>query len=204
MPSGAAAIAEQHQSMPELNRSLYFCFVQQQVIVDIERIGANRLAALRALACTTFMEAFAADNSPEQMQRYLTQRMSEAQLLSELQCSESEYYFALYQGEPIAYLKLNYGAAQTEDQGAACLELERIYVLQKFWERGVGQQLLDFAFARAASLGKNCLWLGVWEYNYRALRFYQKNGFEVFGKHSFVLGTELQEDLLMRHSVLPI
>lgn len=135
------------------------------------------------------------------MQEYLNLRMSEAQLLSEWQCGESEFYFAFYESEPIAYLKLNYGTAQTEAQGSACVELERIYVLRAFWEKGVGQQLLDFALARTAALGKQSLWLGVWEYNHRALRFYKKNGFEVFGKHLFILGSDVQEDLLMRRSV---
>ena len=42
------------------------------------------------------------------------------------------------------------------------------------------------------------VWLGVWEENYRALRFYEKNGFTPFGKHKFWLGDDEQTDLLMK------
>ena len=42
------------------------------------------------------------------------------------------------------------------------------------------------------------MWLGVWEYNPRAQRFYEKNGFRFVGKHTFLLGSDPQIDLLMQ------
>ena len=42
------------------------------------------------------------------------------------------------------------------------------------------------------------IWLGVWEENPRATRFYQKNGFVAFGKHIFKLGDDEQTDILMK------
>ena len=42
------------------------------------------------------------------------------------------------------------------------------------------------------------MWLGVWEENKRAIRFYQKNGFVEFDKHIFILGKDAQTDILMR------
>ena len=45
------------------------------------------------------------------------------------------------------------------------------------------------------------VWLGVWEHNHRALRFYEKNGFTAFGTHIFQLGNDQQTDILMQKSV---
>ncbi len=42
------------------------------------------------------------------------------------------------------------------------------------------------------------MWLGVWEYNPRAQRFYERNGFRQVGKHTFQLGSDPQTDLLMQ------
>ncbi len=42
------------------------------------------------------------------------------------------------------------------------------------------------------------MWLGVWEKNPRALRFYQKIGFQEFDKHIFTLGNEKQTDIMMK------
>lgn len=45
--------------------------------------------------------------------------------------------------------------------------------------------------------GMKILWLGVWENNVGTIRFYERNGFEFFGKHTFILGQDEQTDLLM-------
>ena len=45
------------------------------------------------------------------------------------------------------------------------------------------------------------VWLGVWAENADGIGFYRSQGFEVFGEHSFRLGDEGQQDLLMRRQV---
>jgi hypothetical protein len=42
------------------------------------------------------------------------------------------------------------------------------------------------------------LWLGVWEKNEGAIRFYERNGFSVTGSHPFRMGDEIQTDLIMK------
>ena len=41
------------------------------------------------------------------------------------------------------------------------------------------------------------VWLGVWEFNPRAIRFYTRHGFKKVGDHKFVLGNDAQNDWLM-------
>ena len=57
---------------------------------------------------------------------------------------------------------------------------------------------MDACFARAQETGRDVIWLGVWEYNPRAQRFYEKNGFQFVGRHTFLLGSDPQTDLLMQ------
>ena len=42
------------------------------------------------------------------------------------------------------------------------------------------------------------LWLGVWEKNEKAIRFYEKNNFKIFSSHEFKMGDEIQTDFLMK------
>jgi ribosomal protein S18 acetylase RimI-like enzyme len=51
--------------------------------------------------------------------------------------------------------------------------------------------------AAAARAGSDCIWLGVWERNLKAIAFYRKCGFQIVGDHPFVLGRELQRDLIL-------
>jgi ribosomal protein S18 acetylase RimI-like enzyme len=57
--------------------------------------------------------------------------------------------------------------------------------------------LITEAFDAARTAGARHLWLGVWEHNARALRFYAKCGFVDVGSHDFVLGTDRQTDRVM-------
>jgi diamine N-acetyltransferase len=107
--------------------------------------------------------------------------------------------FALIDHQVIGYLKLNYGQAQTELKDSKALEIERIYVLQTYQGKNVGQLLYTKAIEIAKQASVDYVWLGVWEENHRALRFYQKNGFVPFDKHVFKLGDDEQTDILMKH-----
>ena len=42
------------------------------------------------------------------------------------------------------------------------------------------------------------IWLGVWEYNHAAQRFYGRNGFVKVGSHQFMVGSDVQIDFLMK------
>ena len=52
-------------------------------------------------------------------------------------------------------------------------------------------------YEAARTAGARQLWLGVWERNARAIRFYAKWGFTDVGRHDFVLGTDRQTDRVM-------
>jgi ribosomal protein S18 acetylase RimI-like enzyme len=95
-------------------------------------------------------------------------------------------------------MKLNFGEAQTEKQKENNLEIHRIYVLQRFHGKKIGQLLLDEVLKIAKQMEVNSVWLGVWEENHRAIQFYSKNGFIEFDKHIFTLGDDIQTDLLMQ------
>jgi len=78
------------------------------------------------------------------------------------------------------------------------LEIERFYVPKEFHGKSVGQILYDKAIQVAKQKNAECVWLGVWEENSRAISFYKKNGFVAFDKHIFKLGNDEQTDIMMK------
>ena len=62
----------------------------------------------------------------------------------------------------------------------------------------MGQLLFEKALAIAKQKKVDFIWLGVWEENHRALRFYTKNGFVAFDSHIFLMGDEAQTDIMMK------
>jgi ribosomal protein S18 acetylase RimI-like enzyme len=145
-----------------------------------------------------FRQTFSSSNTEENIKIYLEESFSTKKLTAELLNVESEFYFATLNGTVIGYLKLNFGKAQTEYQDGKALEIQRIYVLQDFQGKKVGQLLLDYAIQIAKNKNLSFVWLGVWEQNQRAILFYTKNGFVEFDKHFFVLGLDIQTDIMMK------
>ena len=158
------------------------------------------LADLQAISRQTFFDTFAAVNTEADMQHYLEVNLSLAQLTEELTNPSTKFYFAIHDQEILGYLKLNEAQAQTEKRTIPSMEIERIYVRKDFQNRGVGQFLLDQSIEITKEKKLNLIWLGVWEHNVSAIRFYERNHFGLFGKHAFMLGSDEQTDLLMeRH-----
>ncbi len=135
------------------------------------------------------------------MRMYIEKAFSDEQMSKEISNPNSQFYLAETGGEVIGYLKVNFKDSQTELKDSGDMEIERIYVLKKFYGKKAAQSLLEKAIEIASQRVINYAWLGVWEHNLRAINFYKKNGFEEFGKHSFMLGADEQTDLLMK---LPI
>jgi len=166
--------------------------------MQIRKLNITDLENLQKISIATFRETFEEVNTEEDMQKYLDENLSEEKLKFELEKPNSEFYFAENDNQILGYLKLNFGNAQTENQGNEALEIERIYVLKEFFPLKIGQVLFDKSLKIAKEKKLKFIWLGVWEENKRAIRFYEKNGFEVFGKHDFVLGNDVQIDLMMK------
>ena len=161
----------------------------------------NQVLQLQEISRKTFYDTFALVNTPQNMEHYLHTNLSETQLSNELNNPESEFYFLTSNDIISGYLKLNTGNAQTEKMPNDCFEIERIYILSELKGKGIGQLLLEHAIKIAAKNNFKIIWLAVWEQNPRAIRFYQKNGFEEFGEHYFILGKDNQRDILMKKNV---
>lgn len=168
---------------------------------EMKRVKRTEAATLRTLSIATFNETFEADNTVENMRAYLQAAYNLEKLEQELANPDSEFQFIFHAGKLAGYVKLNVGEAQSESQGKKALEIERIYIKQEFKRQGLGSKLLNYGIEQAQKLGKDYVWLGVWEHNNSALRFYHKMGFKQFGEHVFKMGTDLQRDLLVKRDV---
>ncbi|MCG7331295.1 GNAT family N-acetyltransferase [Salinicoccus roseus] len=163
----------------------------------ITRCTENEWKQLQEISHITFDETFRAQNKPENMEAYLSQAFTEEKIKKELSDENSQFFFVYAGDEPAGYLKVNIADAQTEEMGSESLEIERIYILKAFQNRGLGRILFDKAMDIADEMQASKIWLGVWEKNNKAIAFYKKLGFSEYGSHSFYMGDEEQTDIIM-------
>ena len=166
--------------------------------LNIRAIGIEDVLALQNIARETFSEMFADYNSADNLNKYLDEKFTVTKLSEELNHPHSKFYFAQIGEEVVGYLKTNTGEAQTELMNLNAFEIQRIYVLQAYHGKKVGQLLIEKALEEARKTTCAYVWLGVWQENHRAIRFYSKNGFVKFDTHIFKMGDEEQMDWLMK------
>ena len=146
----------------------------------------------------TFVEAFEKDNDPEDFSTYIDKAFEKSNIEEQLLNPNSIFYFVYFDELLVGYFKLNENAAQTDIKSKESIELERIYVLEEFQGNRIGAQTLQEATKLASQKRKNFIWLGVWQKNEDAIRFYQKHGFIKFDTHPYYIGKDKQTDWLMR------
>lgn len=162
-----------------------------------------RLAAIddqplvTAFGARTFRETFAADNTPQDLAAYLDASFGVAQQLAELSDPQTQTLLGEVDSVLVAYAQLKQGSAPACVGGASPIELVRFYVDGAWHGRGVAMTLMDAVVDTAISHGAQTIWLGVWERNPRAIRFYAKHAFVDVGSHDFLVGQDRQTDRIM-------
>ncbi|RXZ49867.1 GNAT family N-acetyltransferase [Agromyces binzhouensis] len=99
------------------------------------------------------------------------------------------------------------GGVPADDDAAAsvstrpAIELSKMYVHPVAHGAGIAGSLMAETLAAAAATGAAVVWLGVNQENRRAIRFYEKQGFEVVGTKGFRLGDRVEHDHVLEHAL---
>lgn len=174
---------------------------RQNSTPNVRRASTEDAKVLAELGAQTFIETFAKDNAPEDMAVYLAASFSVERLTVELADPPAIFFIAEVEGRAAGYAKIHSGEVSDGVEGERPIELVRLYVLQEWLGRGVGQALMQRCIDEARALGFQTIWLGVWEHNGRAQAFYRKWNFYEVGEHIFQLGSDPQRDIVMQRAV---
>jgi diamine N-acetyltransferase len=170
--------------------------------INIKKCTLEDSRKLQEISYETFNDTFKHQNSSENMNAYLERAFNLTQLEKELSNISSQFFFIYFNQKVAGYLKVNTNEAQSEEMGDESLEVERIYIKNKFQKHGLGKYLLNIAMEIALERNKKKIWLGVWEKNENAIAFYKKMGFVQTGAHSFYMGDEEQVDFIMTKTLI--
>jgi ribosomal protein S18 acetylase RimI-like enzyme len=156
------------------------------------------LNELSHFATQAFYDAYDWYNTAENMRDYVKKYFSKENLLSEFNQTDTVFLVALDDHQKIiGYAKIGKGN-NNSDLNESHSEIERIYVDTKLQRAGIGQKLIDEIIHITQQRNQKIIWLGVWQKNEKAVNFYKKIGFEIFGTTTFVLGNDPQDDYMMK------
>lgn len=163
----------------------------------IRKVTVDDVKDLQAISRETFKKTFDEYTAPADMARFLKEDYETSKLTKEIENPNSRFYFLIVKDEVAGYLKINEGDAQTEDLKSNALEVERIYLREKFQHQGLGLVLIKLAEKIAREEKKDYMWLGVYEHNLNAQKFYARDGFKRVSQHTFQVGSDPQTDYLL-------
>jgi ribosomal protein S18 acetylase RimI-like enzyme len=159
--------------------------------IIIREATTEDAALIADLSRETFYDTFAAGNAKEDMDKFLNEQFTREALMQEVGAEGNIFLIALINNEVAGYARLR-------EKDADSIEIARIYAATIMIGKGVGKTLMEESVRIARNKKKDFIWLGVWEKNERAIKFYERFGFEKFGEHPFLLGNDLQTDWLMK------
>jgi ribosomal protein S18 acetylase RimI-like enzyme len=175
----------------------YFCLVN----ISLRHATKDDAALIAEISRQTFYETFAADNTNEDMDKFLKEQFTKGRLMLEVGARENIFLLAYCDDDVAGYVKLNEGKTLEELKDISSIEIARLYVLKDFIGKGMGAELMQASIDIAMEKEKKIIWLGVWEKNERAIAFYTKWGFKKFGECDFLLGDDIQRDWLMKKAL---
>jgi len=166
--------------------------------IQIRQATAEDAALIADMSRRTFYDSFAAQNTPEDIAQYMETQFTRESLMAEVGSPGNIFLLAYLDTALVGYTRLLEHEPPPEMGLGPAIEIVRLYAEQSAIGKGVGSALMQAAIDLGREKGKQWIWLGVWEHNHRAIAFYTKWGFEKFGHHPFILGSDTQTDWWMR------
>ncbi|MBK8846847.1 MAG: GNAT family N-acetyltransferase [Bacteroidetes bacterium] len=168
------------------------------MFLEILPATKDHAALLCKIGAQFFYDAYKDVKSETDLQEYIADAFLLVKVEAEFDNPMLFFAIGYVNKIPVAYIKLRSDRTHPNLEGIANLEIERIYVDRQYWRYKFGGAMMNYAIEYARQNKFDCLWLGVWQENNRAISFYKNAGFEIFGTKKFYVGSEENNDFVMR------
>ncbi len=165
--------------------------------IEIRRAVAADAKLVSLLGAVTFYEAYFEQDDPADLANYIHESFEPEKIRGEIEDENAAFFIIFLDKHAVGYAKLREGSKPDCLETENSVELQRIYLVERVFGKGIGAILLNHCLETAKQKGFETLWLGVWEENRRALRFYEKHGFRRVGKITFPYGATTGTNFVM-------
>ncbi|MEM9905465.1 MAG: GNAT family N-acetyltransferase [Cyanobacteria bacterium P01_D01_bin.44] len=166
-------------------------------MITIRRAHLDDSEILANLAERTFRETFTTENNLTDMEHHCAKNFGTEVQQQEILDPNCATLLAEVEDQLVAFAQVRLHSPKDCVSADHPSELHRLYVEKEWHGKGVAHKIMSKLLSTAANAGADYIWLGVWEYNPRAIAFYGKYGFKVVGEHIFQFGSDPQRDLVM-------
>lgn len=157
--------------------------------------------AIAALAQETFRDTFN-HYPPEDRAAHLAHYYTPHVFASQMENGGTDIWLAEAGGGLVAYAQIGAYKLPLAPPALPVIELYKLYVRRDWKGKKIGGALMDKTFAIAQARRARALYLGVWEGNVSAQRFYARYGFEKIGEYDYPpIGQVVDREWIMRKAL---
>ena len=151
---------------------------------------------ISVLLKTVYIQTYAVDGVTFEFANFITKRFSQEHIKSIIKENPSRLIIAYQNENPIGVAEIVYDST-CPIRKISIPELNKLYVLERFYGKGIGLGLLTLAENQVVNNGFKELNLEVWKQNERAIAFYKKQGFVSIGNVDFPMEFNTYENFVM-------
>ena len=156
--------------------------------IKIRQATASDAKLISVLGAVSFYEAYFEQDDAHGLADYIHESFELEKIRAEIEDQTVTFFIIFADEKAVGYAKMREDSKVECIESLNSIEMQRIYTIERVYGKGVGENLLKHCLETARKKGFETLWLGVWEENIRAQRFYAKYGFRRVGEITFPYG----------------
>lgn len=152
---------------------------------------------LATLGRDTFVETFGPLYRKEDLDHFLREVYSDEIIAEELADPKLTHRVIEENGKLVAFIKVGPVHVPAKSLSPDAAEIWQIYVRQSHLGQGLGDQLMVWAMDHFETIKASEIYVSVFSENPRAIRFYQKYGFQKIDEYDFPVGDQIDLEWIM-------
>ena len=165
-------------------------------ILHFEPLTASKYATYIKVGTLAYNQHYLHLWPKEDTTPYIESSFTKEVLLVEEADDNTLLYLIQLHGKAVGVFKFTLDCSQNPFSKQEALYIDKIYILNEYSGKGIGQKVLQFAELRAKELGKKVVWLDTMQKG-PALQFYLKNGYTIHGESKVHFAAVLPEEKFM-------
>ncbi len=170
--------------------------------ITLRRATAEDAIALSALAIRTYEETWGDSYPRDELADFLQAHYGLAAQQAELADPAGATWLLEDEGVAVGYLSAGANELPHPTAGDGDIELKRFYLLASHQGGGHGTAMMQCLLKWVDVPKPRTLWVGVWEENHGAQRFYQRYGFVKAGEYDFIVGSTVDREFILRRPAI--
>ena len=151
---------------------------------------------LSVLFQAVYIDTYGLEGASKEFSSFITKEFHPDAIIERIGSEKCKLFIATYKTNPVGILQVELDRECTINNFKSA-EINKLYVLRHFHGKGIAHELMNLGEAFIKEQNEKKIWLITWEKNPKAIRFYQKEQYQIIGTSPFVMEKNTYTNMVM-------